>query len=59
LIDHSFLKEQVRRLEKAFERLCVDPWRAEQNILWGRKLIGADNVRPHRDVGKLLGLAGA
>lgn len=59
LIDQSFLKEQVRRLKKAFERLCVDPWRAEQNILWGRKLIGANNVSSHREVGKLLGLAGA
>jgi len=59
LIAPSALERQTETLETMFRALRVDPWKAECRSAWGEALIGADNVRPPREIGKLLGLKGA
>ena len=59
LNDPDYRLSRQQAMEKTFTELRVDPWSACENIEWGRHLIGADNVRSPREIGKLLGLQGA
>lgn len=55
--DYRMSRQQI--IEKTFAALRVDPWDAREHVEWGRHLIGAENVRSPREIGKLLGLQGA
>jgi hypothetical protein len=59
LNEPAYRRNRQQITEKTFAELKVDPWTAREHVEWGRHLIGADNVRSPREIGKLLGLQGA
>lgn len=59
LNDPEYRLSRQQIIEKTFAALRVDPWGASEHVEWGRHLIGAENVRSPREIGKLLGLQGA
>jgi hypothetical protein len=59
LNDPDYRRSRHRTMEKTFAKLKVDPWNAREHVEWGRHLVGAENVKSPREIGKLLGLQGA
>lgn len=59
LNDPAYRSNRQLRLEETYAELKVEPWMAQKHYAWGRHLIGADNMKSPREIGKLLGLQGA